>query len=123
MEQGTETVLTTKPRTRFFAVCFAVFLAISMGCGIGAAAFADGFEDLDTAVQDSLVLVQEKSSVSTMPAKPAIRVRFDLVCFRSAGDDPFGAVASTPRPDQIPYIHRNGGMPRAINPTGPPLHA
>lgn len=121
MEQSAEAPTPTNVHSRFVAVCLAVFLAISMGCGIGAAALADGFEDLDSAVQDALVLAQEESAASMMPAKPVNRVRRDTVRARSGGDDLIPVAASKPRPDQVPYVHRNGGMPRAINPTGPPL--
>lgn len=123
MEENNQPFAATRLHTRFLAACFAFLLALSMGCGISVAALADDFEDLDSPVQDSLILGQEEVAARTLPAKPVGRIPADVAARVRALDDLSASVASTPSYDYVPYIQRNGGRPCAIHPTGPPLRA
>jgi hypothetical protein len=122
MQTGAETIVEAKPHTRFLAVCFALLLAAAMACGIGAAALADDFEDLNSRPQDSFVLVQEESLARTMPARNIDHAGADVVR-GSLPDVALITGASAPRDDQVNFTLRNAGKPRAIHPTGPPLRA
>ena len=122
MREGAEIRVKTKPYVRLLAIGLACLFAVSMACGVGAAALADDFEDLDSSVPESAVVAVARASEQTVRvAQPggkqvAAESRDRFVPLIAASS----SVGRVTAEGQQAFALFNGGIPRTRDPTGPP---
>ena len=117
MSTGSQTL----SRDRVFCGAIALLVVVLLICGIGTIGLISDVRELNPSYPDSAILAEEDTAGDEAVDKESgskVLAALEGVSLQAMFEDAF--LARAPIEGQVVFLLRNGGIQRAVRPTGPP---